>query len=265
MHIQSIPMWTGSSDNYAYLVVDDKTKDAVIIDPANPVEVAPVLKAQIQEGKINLTAIVNTHHHWDHAGGNEKMLSEFMSEKLNVIGGKDCDKVQKTPANGQGFNIGDIKVTALYTPCHTQDSICWLMEDNTGKAIFTGDTLFHGGCGRFFEGSAEEMHTALNKTLAAVPDETVVYPGHEYTKANVKFGISVLQSEAVKKLQAFAEDNKETQGKFTIGDEKKHNVFMRVDDPVLQKATGTTDPVEVMAKLREMKNNFKPPPSEAKL
>lgn len=117
-----------------------------------------------------------------------------MAEELNIIGGKDCDKVKQTPANGQGFNIGDIKVTALYTPCHTQDSICWLMEDSTGKAIFTGDTLFHGGktlyrtglvtteaegfilgCGRFFEGSAEEMHTALNKTLAAVPDETVVY------------------------------------------------------------------------------------------
>ncbi|CAG8957062.1 hypothetical protein HYFRA_00009263 [Hymenoscyphus fraxineus] len=261
MHIQSIPMWTGSSDNYAYLVVDDKSKDAVIIDPANPDEVAPVLKEQIKDGKINLTAIVNTHHHWDHSGGNKKLLgfsSEFGGKP--IIGGKDCEGVTQTPKNGEGFKIGDISVKALYTPCHTQDSICWLMEDSTGRAIFTGDTLFHGGCGRFFEGTAEEMHTALNKTLAAVPDDTKVYPGHEYTKANVKFGISVLQSEAVKNLQAFAEKNKETQGKFTIADEKKHNVFMRVDDPEIQKATGETDPVAVMAKLREMKNNFKHPP-----
>ncbi|CAG8976898.1 hypothetical protein HYALB_00003509 [Hymenoscyphus albidus] len=260
MHIQSIPMWTGSSDNYAYLVVDDKSKDAVIIDPANPDEVAPVLKEQIKDGKINLTAIVNTHHHWDHSGGNKKLLgfsSEFGGKP--IIGGKDCEGVTQTPKNGEGFKIGDISVKALYTPCHTEDSICWLMEDSTGRAIFTGDTLFHGGCGRFFEGTAEEMHIALNKTLAAVPDDTKVYPGHEYTKANVKFGISVLQSEAVKNLQAFAEKNKETQGRFTIADEKKHNVFMRVDDPEIQKATGKTDPVAVMAKLREMKNNFNVP------
>lgn len=131
------------------------------------------------------------------------------------------------------------------------------MEDNTGRVVFTGDTLFHGGCGKFFEGTAEEMNKALNKTLAALPDDTVVYPGHEYTKSNVKFAMSVLPSDPVKKLQAFAESNKETQGKFTIADEKKHNVFMRVDDPEIQKATGKTDPVEVMAKLREMKNNFK--------
>ncbi|KAF5879554.1 putative hydroxyacylglutathione hydrolase protein [Botrytis fragariae] len=276
MHIQSIPMWEGSSNNYAYLVVDEGSRDAVVIDPASAGEVAPVLKEQIKDGKINLVAIVNTHHHWDHAGGNNKMVTplppspskaipantiiqladpEFKGKP--VIGGKDCEGVTKTPKNGEGFTIGEINVKALYTPCHTQDSICWFMEDKSGKAIFTGDTLFHGGCGRFFEGTAEEMHTALNKTLAAVPDDTVVYPGHEYTKANVKFAVSVSQSEAVKALEAFADENKETQGKFTIGDEKKHNVFMRMDDPEIQKATGKTDPVEVMAKLREMKNNFK--------
>jgi hydroxyacylglutathione hydrolase len=62
-----------------------------------------------------------------------------------IIGGKDCENVTQTPKNGEGFKIGDITVTALYTPCHTKDSICWFMEDSTGKVIFTGDTLFHGG------------------------------------------------------------------------------------------------------------------------
>ncbi|KAJ9161254.1 Hydroxyacylglutathione hydrolase [Coniochaeta hoffmannii] len=256
MHIQSIPMWVGSSNNYAYLVVDDKTKDAVIIDPANPPEVAPVLKKAIKDGKINLTAIVNTHHHWDHAGGNKKLLSELDLPKLPIIGGKDCEAVTKTPGNGEGFKIGNIAVKGLYTPCHTQDSICWFMEDNGDKVVFTGDTLFHGGCGKFFEGTGAEMHKALNETLASLPDDTRVFPGHEYTKSNVKFAMSVLQSEAVKALEAFAQQNKETQGKFTIGDEKKHNVFMRPQDPEIQKATGSTDPVEIMTKLREMKNNF---------
>lgn len=181
--------------------------------------------------------------------------SEFSGKP--IIGGKDCEGVTKTPSDGSSFNLGSIAIKALYTPCHTQDSICWYMTDGAEKVVFTGDTLFHGGCGRFFEGNAEEMHTALNKTLAALPDDTKVFPGHEYTKANVKFAASVLQTEPIKKLQAFAENNKETQGKFTIADEKKHNVFMLVDDPEIQKITGQTDPVGVMAKLREMKNSYK--------
>ncbi|KAJ2989960.1 hypothetical protein NUW58_g3195 [Xylaria curta] len=276
MHVQSIPMWTGKSDNYAYLVTDDKSKDAVIIDPANPEEVAPVLKEAIQAGKINLTAIVNTHHHWDHAGGNKKLLAELGQPNLPIIGGKDCEAVTKTPANSESWSIGSIAVKGLYTPCHTQDSICWFMQDGDDKVVFTGDTLFHGGesefhappssvasvassCGRFFEGNAEEMDVALNKTLSSLPDDTKVYPGHEYTKSNVKFGISVLQNAAIQNLQSFAEKNKETQGKFTIGDEKQHNVFMRLEDPEIQKATGKTDPIEVMAALREMKNNFNIP------
>lgn len=257
MHIQSIPMWVGSSNNYAYLVVDDKSKDAVIIDPANPPEVAPILKDAISSGQINLTAIANTHHHWDHAGGNKKLLADLNNEKLTIIGGKDCEGVTKTPQHGETFQIGDISVRAVHTPCHTQDSICYFMEDSTGKAVFTGDTLFVSGCGKFFEGNAAEMHEALNNRLGALPEDTVVYPGHEYTKSNVRFTISVSQTEPIKALQEFAENNQVTTGKFTIGDEKKHNVFMRVNDPEIQKVTGETDPVSIMGKLREMKNNFK--------
>ena len=217
--------------------------------------VAPVVKDQVDSGKINLTAIVNTHHHWDHAGGNDEMLKKF--PKTPIVGGKDCQSVSRTPKNGEKFKIGQsISVTPLYTPCHTQDSICYFLEDGNDRAVFTGDTLFIGGCGRFFEGTPAEMNTALNETLAALPDDTKVFPGHEYTKQNVKFLVSVSQTEPIKKLQAFAENNKETQGKFTIGDEKLHNVFMRVQDPEMQKVTGKTQPVDVMAKLREMKNSM---------
>ncbi|PWY67203.1 glyoxylase [Aspergillus heteromorphus CBS 117.55] len=255
MQIQSIPMWTGKGNNYAYLVTDEPTKESVIIDPANPPEVTPVLQSQIDAGTIKLSAIVNTHHHWDHAGGNDEILKTF--GKLPVIGGKNCQSVTKTPEHGEEFKIGErISVKAVHTPCHTQDSICYFMQDGDDKVVFTGDTLFIGGCGRFFEGTAPEMHKALNETLAALPDDTKVYPGHEYTKGNVKFCLAVSQSDAIKKLDAFATANEQTQGKFTIGDEKLHNVFMRVNDPEIQQKTGKTDPVEVMAALREMKNSM---------
>ncbi|KAL4930867.1 beta-lactamase-like protein [Aspergillus undulatus] len=252
MHIQSLPMWIGKGNNYAYLVTDEPTKQSIIIDPANPPEVVPELESQTKAGKINLTAIVNTHHHWDHAGGNNEVLKTF---KVPIIGGKDCQSVTKTPSHGETFKIGDrISVTALHTPCHTQDSICYFMQDGDEKAVFTGDTLFIGGCGRFFEGTAPEMNKALNETLAKLPDDTRVYPGHEYTKGNVKFCLAVSQTEPIKKLEAFANANQQTQGKFTIGDEKLHNVFMRVTDPEIQKKTGKADPIDVMAALREMKN-----------
>ena len=132
--------------------------------------------------------------------------------------------------------------------------------------------MFIGGCGRFFEGTAEEMHKALNETLAALPDDTKVYPGHEYTKGNVKFAKTVAgDNEAVKKLDSYSQANKETQGKFTIGDEKvsyylfmalpslklihqKHNVFMLYADPSIQKVVGQTEPVEVVRTLRALKD-----------
>jgi hydroxyacylglutathione hydrolase len=146
--------------------------------------VAPVLKEQINAGKINLTAIVNTHQSVSQDGvypanyanlrkaigimpeettnwyAEPKLLIPIQSPKLMVpltqlalpefkgkpiIAGKDSEGVTQTPKNGEGFKIGDIAVKALYTPCHTQDSICWFMEDSTGRAVFTGDTLFHGG------------------------------------------------------------------------------------------------------------------------
>jgi len=251
MHIQSLPMWEGTGNNYAYLVTDDKTKEAAIIDPANPPEVLPVLKNQTESGAVKLTYIINTHHHHDHAGGNSEILSHF---PLPIIGGKDCEKVTKTPAHNSTFSIGNIKVTALHTPCHTQDSICYFFEDGEERVVFTGDTLFIGGCGRFFEGNAAEMHHALNEVLAALPDDTKVYPGHEYTKGNLRFAKRVLQNDAIQKLDDFLQKNKETQGKFTIGDEKKHNVFMRVDDPAIQALVGHDKPVEVMKTLREMKD-----------
>lgn len=120
----------------------------------------------------------------------------------------------------------------LATPCHTQDSICFYIKDKSDPSqpgvVFTGDTLFQGGCGRFFEGSADQMHKALFY-LGTLPDSTVVYNGHEYTKSNLLFGESIEpESPGMKALRDLVQNNSITCGKSTIGDEKQWNVFMRL-------------------------------------
>jgi len=123
--------------------------------------------------------------------------------------------------------------------------------------VFTGDTLFQGGCGRFFEGTGDEMHAALSK-LGSLPDETVVYNGHEYTAGNAKFAMSVEpDNPAIARLAKLVQENKVTTGLTTIGDEKEWNVFMRLDKDTIKQATGSQEPGAVMNRLREMKNSFR--------
>jgi len=158
------------------------------------------------------------------------------------------------------FTLGDnIQFRALHTPCHTQDSICFYAHDKKTdeKGVFTGDTLFRGGCGRFFEGDADEMHAALSY-LGSLPDATVVYDGHEYTKGNVAFGKSVEpNAPGIHRLIELVKSSPQTTGKSTIGDEKAWNVFMRLDNEDVQKATGETEPTKVMAQLRSLKNSYR--------
>jgi hydroxyacylglutathione hydrolase len=126
--------------------------------------------------------------------------------------------------------------------------------------VFTGDTLFIAGCGRFFEGTATEMINALSY-LSSLPDDTIVYTGHEYTKGNVAFAQTVEPTnEAIKKLGELTKQNEITQGISTIADEKVWNVFMRLgneDVRAAMKATADTPDSDVMAALREAKNNFR--------
>jgi len=168
--------------------------------------------------------------------------------------------LNKPVKQGDKFTLGEnLDITCLSTPSHTHDSICYhVVSRSDGKqCVFTGDTLFQAGCGRFFEGTPEEMHKSLNTTLASLPDATIVYPGHEYTKSNLAFARSVdKQNPALDRLEKLVEANPVTTGKSTIKDEKEWNPFMRIQDESIKKATGKTDPVEVMGELRTLKNKF---------
>ena len=130
--------------------------------------------------------------------------------------------------------------SCLATPCHTQDSICYYATDkNDGSkpgVVFTGDTLFQGGCGKFFEGNGAEMHAALSY-LGTLPDSTVVYNGHEYTKSNLAFAKSVdPDNPALSALQSLVDSSPVTTGRSTIEDEKEWNVFMRLESDAVRYA-----------------------------
>lgn len=236
------------SDNYSYLIVDDATNKAAVVDTF---DVAKVEAAAEKHG-VQIVANLSTHHHQDHTGGNETFASKYSSDQVPIYGGSSkIPKLTKLVKDKDEFTIGDnLHVKCYATPCHTQDSICYYVTDKADKAspggVFTGDTLFIAGCGRFFEGDGAEMLKALNY-LATLPEDTIVYNGHEYTSGSVAFAKSVdPTNEAIDRLQKLAKDNKITTGLTSIGDEKEWNVFLRMG----------TD-AEKMDKLREQKNNFR--------
>lgn len=157
----------------------------------------------VKEANVNLTQVLTTHHHWDHAGGNEKLVKAFQGPALTVYGGDErIGALTQKVGHGDTFSIGNLSVRCLFTPCHTTGHICYFVEgsDEADKAVFTGDTLFLSGCGRFFEGTAEQMYAALVEKLGVLPGHTKVYCGHEYSLQNLAFARHVEpQNETVQK------------------------------------------------------------------
>ncbi|XP_037722195.1 hydroxyacylglutathione hydrolase, mitochondrial isoform X1 [Drosophila subpulchrella] len=260
MEIKILP---ALQDNYMYLIVDTKTREAAVVDPVEP---ELVIKT-VQEEQLTLSKVLTTHHHWDHAGGNEKLVKLWDGKQLDVYGGDDrigalSQKVQQDDT----ITIGSLNVKCLSTPCHTTGHICYHVtaQDGSGGegAVFTGDTLFQGGCGRFFEGTPEEMYEALCTKLSALPDGTKVFCGHEYTLQNMSFARHVEpDNEVIQQRIEWAKHRRASQDPTvpsTIGEEKSWNPFMRVHEATVQKhAGGATDPIVTMGKLRKEKDNFK--------
>jgi hydroxyacylglutathione hydrolase len=248
-------------DNYAYLLVDEASKTACAVDPADPIKVQEAAK----EHGLSISHVLTTHHHWDHAQGNETMKKDIPSVEI-------CGGDQRIPAmtkhlqHGEEFSVanGAIKIRTIASPCHTSGHVLYYATGSgSAPVIFTGDTLFVAGCGRFFEGTAEQMCEALLNRIASLPDETLVYCGHEYTVKNLKFALSLPlrhapTEERLKWAEALRAQGKPTVPS-TVGDEKRTNPFMRVKEPSMAEAVGLSagaSYVEVMTKLRALKDKF---------
>jgi len=256
----SVKILPALSDNYMYLIICNKTKEAAIVDPVNPETVLEAVKNE----NVDLKSVLTTHHHWDHAGGNEKLVSLF-HKPLVVYGGDDrIGALNKKVGQDDTFKIGELDVKCLFTPCHTTGHICYFVQtpDRDNKAVFTGDTLFLGGCGRFFEGTAEQMYSALIEKLSKLPDETSVFCGHEYSLQNLKYGNHVEpDNNAIKEKMIWSQtkrDAEEPTVPSTIAEEKQINPFMRVNCESVQKfANATGDAIKTMTVIRKIKDSFK--------
>ncbi|KAI8876985.1 hydroxyacyl glutathione hydrolase [Backusella circina FSU 941] len=240
-------------DNYSYILIDDKSKEAAVIDPVEPIKILNV----ISQTGAKLTSVFTTHHHWDHAGGNIELIAK--KPGLAVYGADArIPEINYVCKDHDEFKLGSLDITPLHTPCHTKGHVCYYVVDpaTNEKAVFTGDTLFVGGIGKFFEGDARDMYRILFHVLLKLPDETWVYCGHEYTKSNLKFAMTIEpNNEALLAKWAWCQDKVITIPS-TIEQEKLYNPFLRVNEQSISMRVGKMDPVEVLHVLREMEDRF---------
>jgi hydroxyacylglutathione hydrolase len=242
------------SDNFGYLIHDPASKATASIDAP---EAAPIIKALQHEG-WTLTDILVTHHHGDHVGGIAELKAKY---NCRVVAPHDkatpIANVDERVKEGQTIKVGTLSARVLETPGHTLDHISYMFDAE--HALFCADTLFSVGCGRVFEGTYPMMWESLLK-LRALPDETRVYCGHEYTLSNIKFALTVDKDNAALKARAEQAAQQRADGKPTvptkIGEEKNTNVFLRADVAAVAAALGLSgkSAADVFGELRERKN-----------
>jgi len=243
-------------DNYGYLVHDSDTGRTAAIDAPDAAAIEAALKAR----HWTLSDIFITHHHQDHVEGIAPLKAAFGAK---VTGPKaEADKIAGLDLAiepGEAVLFGNQHFVAKTAPGHTLGHIVY--HDPVGRHLFTGDALFSMGVGRMFEGTPGPMWQGL-LDMRALPDETLVYCGHEYSVANAKFALSVDPGNAALRIRAAEVEKARAEDRFTIpvslGMEKATNPFLRADTPELARAVGLSpdDPVAVFAALRRAKDNF---------
>ena len=244
------------SDNYAFLAHDAASGETALIDAP---EAEPIL-AELSRRGWSLSHVLLTHHHFDHVDGLGDILAKHPARTV----GAAADAHRLPPLDvqvneGDTFSVGGEPVHVLDVSGHTVGHIAFHLPQS--KAVFTADSLMALGCGRLFEGTADQMWTSLSK-LAALPDETIVYSGHEYTQANGKFAETIepenpdLQARIADIARARAADEPTVPSSLAL--EKATNPFLRAAETGIQKNLGMqgSDPAKVFAEIRARKDRF---------
>jgi hydroxyacylglutathione hydrolase len=246
-------------DNYSYILFDDVSHDAVVVDPS---EAWPVLR-ELEKNQLSLTAVLCTHHHADHIGGLEDIIEELGSVRvLGFEGDKSrIPLLNELHADGDEFTVCGVSGVMHHTPGHTTGGVVYHIENH----MFTGDTLFCGGCGRLFEGTAPQMLASLEKIMLCDP-ATLIYCGHEYTVVNLNFARQIEpDNKEITKRLALVESGR-SRGlpsvPSTMADERRTNPFLRCNEPALieqiEKNYTTTgkDPETLFGFIRGLRNNY---------
>ena len=251
-----IHMFPCLQDNYGFLLHCRETGVTATVDTP---EVAPI-EAALEEQGWTLTHVLNTHHHFDHAGGNEELKARH---GCTIVGPKADEAripgIDICVAQDDVYELGKIKLQVFDVPGHTSGHIAFYAPD--AKAAFVGDTIFALGCGRLFEGTPEQMWTSIQK-LMALPDDTQIYCAHEYTQSNARFAVSVDPDNAELTQRAQQIDDARSRGEATVptilGLEKATNPFLRPMAESLRATLGmaNADDVAVFAETRFRKDNF---------
>ena len=251
-----VHMFAALSDNYCFLVHEPESGMTAVIDTP---EVDAIEKA-LEETGWKLTHILNTHHHFDHAGGNLDLKERH---GCTIVGSRtDRDRIPGIDievGDGETYDLGNARVDILDVPGHTSGHIAYHFAES--GVAFVGDTVFALGCGRLFEGSPLEMWTSIQK-LMALPDDTLIYCAHEYTQANAAFALSVDPDNAALVARAAEIDALRAVGTptvpTTLATEKATNPFLRPMSDSLRATLGMADTsdVEVFAETRRRKDSF---------
>ena len=229
-------------DNYSYLIIDEKTKSACVVDPS---EAKPIIN-YIEKNKIYLKFILNTHHHYDHVGGNKDLKKKYNAKVIGFEGDKDrIPEIDICLKDRETWKNKNFEFKIFHIPGHTSGHICFNFFKE--KLLFTGDTLFSLGCGRIFEGTYEQMFNSL-ELIKSFSLETKIYCGHEYTLKNSDF--CSIHDKKNSKLTEKIISIKEKLNKglptipSTLKEELETNIFLKCNS------------IENFSKLRDLKDNF---------
>tara|TARA_B100000029_G_scaffold323873_1_gene316267 strand:- start:614 stop:1375 length:762 start_codon:yes stop_codon:yes gene_type:complete len=253
MQIAIIPCLT---DNYSYIINDNNSKTTGVVDPS---EAGPII-SYLKKKNLNLNYILNTHHHFDHIGGNAELKKIYNSKVVGFTSDKHrIPGIDITIKDNEKWKFGNSNVKILHIPGHTLGHICFFFEKE--KIAFTGDTLFSLGCGKIFEGDHKQMLASLNK-IKKLPKDTKIYCGHEYTYKNAEFCMkydsgNINLKEHFKKIKKLRSKNIPTVPS-KLEDELKSNIFLRCDqkDLKIKLNMKNEEDVKVFKKVRDLKDNF---------